>query len=102
MTVAHRCCWHELGVPELGNVLFFRLPQEPNDLLCRVPLRCHCLVFRLGNYSHFDPTQAAFNLRRRIETDQDGRYRFRSIINQAYGRLTYDCQAACKQRYFKS
>jgi catechol 1,2-dioxygenase len=34
----------------------------------------------MGNYSHFDPTQAPFNLRRRIETDSDGRYRFRSIM----------------------
>ncbi len=33
----------------------------------------------MGNYSHFDPTQAAYNLRRRIETDKDGRYRFRSM-----------------------
>jgi catechol 1,2-dioxygenase len=38
----------------------------------------------MGNYSHFDPTQAAFNLRRRIETDKDGRYRFRSIMPSGY------------------
>ncbi|WP_192364916.1 catechol 1,2-dioxygenase [Mesorhizobium mediterraneum] len=38
----------------------------------------------MGNYSHFDPTQAAFNLRRRIETDEDGRYRFRSIMPSGY------------------
>jgi len=38
----------------------------------------------MGNYSHFDPTQAAYNLRRRIETDQDGRYRFRSIMPSGY------------------
>src|SRR5262245_61024414 len=38
----------------------------------------------MGNYSHFDPTQAAFNLRRRIETDKDGWYRFRSIMPSGY------------------
>jgi catechol 1,2-dioxygenase len=37
-----------------------------------------------GNYSHFDPTQAAYNLRRRIETDKDGRYRFRSVMPSGY------------------
>jgi len=38
----------------------------------------------MGNYSHFDPTQVAYNLRRRIETDKDGRYRFRSIMPSGY------------------
>jgi catechol 1,2-dioxygenase len=38
-----------------------------------------------GNYSHFDPTQSAFNLRRSIETDAEGRYRFRSIMPSGYG-----------------
>lgn len=38
----------------------------------------------MGNYSHFDPTQVAYNLRRRIETDKDGRYRFRSIMPNGY------------------
>jgi catechol 1,2-dioxygenase len=38
----------------------------------------------MGNYSHFDASQAAFNLRRRIETDKDGRYRFRSIMPSGY------------------
>jgi len=38
----------------------------------------------MGNYSHFDPTQTAYNLRRRIETDKDGRYRFRSIMPGGY------------------
>src|SRR5205823_7838428 len=38
----------------------------------------------MGNYSHFDPTQTAYNLRRRIETDKDGRYRFRSIMPSGY------------------
>ena len=38
----------------------------------------------MGNYSHFDPAQAAYNLRRRIETDKDGCYRFRSIMPSGY------------------
>jgi catechol 1,2-dioxygenase len=37
-----------------------------------------------GNYSIFDPTQAPYNLRRRIETDKDGHYRFRSIVPCGY------------------
>jgi catechol 1,2-dioxygenase len=39
----------------------------------------------LGGYSHFDPTQPKFNLRRRIETDGEGRYRFRSLLPAGYG-----------------
>lgn len=38
-----------------------------------------------GTYSYFDPTQSEFNLRRRIETDADGRYTFRSIVPSGYG-----------------
>lgn len=38
-----------------------------------------------GNYSFFDPTQSPFNLRRSIETDVRGRYRFRSIMPAGYG-----------------
>ena len=38
-----------------------------------------------GGYSHFDPSQSAFNLRRRIQTGADGRYRFRSILPAGYG-----------------
>ena len=38
----------------------------------------------LGNYSYFDPTQSAFNLRRSIVTDSEGRYRFRSIMPVGY------------------
>jgi catechol 1,2-dioxygenase len=38
----------------------------------------------LGNYSHFDPQQAPYNLRRRIETDAEGRYRFRTIMPSGY------------------
>ncbi len=39
----------------------------------------------LGNYSFFDKTQSAFNLRRTILTDDQGRYQFRSIMPKGYG-----------------
>jgi catechol 1,2-dioxygenase len=38
----------------------------------------------LGGYSYFDPSQPKYNLRRRIETDAEGRYRFRSILPAGY------------------
>src|SRR5476651_808081 len=38
-----------------------------------------------GTYSWFDGTQSEFNLRRRIETDAQGNYRFRSIVPSGYG-----------------
>ena len=38
----------------------------------------------LGNYSYFDPSQPAFNLRRSIRTDADGRYSFRSVLPVGY------------------
>jgi catechol 1,2-dioxygenase len=38
-----------------------------------------------GNYSHFDKSQSDYNLRRRISTDAQGRYRFRSIVPSGYG-----------------
>lgn len=38
----------------------------------------------LGGYSFFDPSQKPYNLRRRIETDAEGRYRFRSIMPSGY------------------
>lgn len=38
-----------------------------------------------GGYSFFDPSQSAYNLRRRLETDAGGRYRFRSIVPSGYG-----------------
>jgi catechol 1,2-dioxygenase len=37
-----------------------------------------------GGYSFFDPAQSKYNLRRRIETDEQGRYRFRSILPAGY------------------
>lgn len=42
----------------------------------------HCN--ELGRYSHFDPDQPAYNLRRRIETDAEGNYRFRSFLPPGY------------------
>jgi len=38
-----------------------------------------------GTYSYFDSTQSDYNLRRRIVTDADGRYRARSIVPSGYG-----------------
>ncbi|WP_375739850.1 catechol 1,2-dioxygenase [Pseudomonas boanensis] len=38
-----------------------------------------------GTYSYFDTTQSEFNLRRRIVTDAEGRYRARSIVPSGYG-----------------
>jgi catechol 1,2-dioxygenase len=37
-----------------------------------------------GGYSHFDPEQQPYNLRRRIRTDAEGRYQFRSIVPSGY------------------
>ncbi|BAN47219.1 catechol 1,2-dioxygenase [Metapseudomonas resinovorans] len=38
-----------------------------------------------GTYSYFDTTQSDYNLRRRILTDANGRYRARSIVPSGYG-----------------
>jgi len=38
-----------------------------------------------GNYSYFDQSQTDYNLRRRIITDAEGRYRARSIVPSGYG-----------------
>ena len=38
----------------------------------------------LGGYSFFPPAQPKYNLRRRIETDAEGRYRFRSLLPSGY------------------
>lgn len=37
-----------------------------------------------GLYSHFDPDQKPYHLRHRIETDAQGRYRFRSFLPPGY------------------
>lgn len=41
----------------------------------------------MGNYSFFDKSQSAFNLRRTIVTDANGRYQFRSIVPMGYACL---------------
>jgi catechol 1,2-dioxygenase len=38
-----------------------------------------------GSYSFFDPSQPAWNYRRRIETDDTGHYQFRSLLPSGYG-----------------
>lgn len=38
----------------------------------------------LGNYSHFDKSQPAFNLRGSIRTDSQGGYSFRSVVPVGY------------------
>lgn len=38
----------------------------------------------LGNYSHFDSSQAPFHLRRSIRTDSDGHYSFHSVVPVGY------------------
>jgi catechol 1,2-dioxygenase len=38
-----------------------------------------------GMYSFFDDSQTRYNLRRRIKTDAQGRYEFRSIMPSGYG-----------------
>jgi catechol 1,2-dioxygenase len=38
----------------------------------------------MGTYSFFDPTQSAYNCRRRIETGADGRYKLQSIVPSGY------------------
>jgi catechol 1,2-dioxygenase len=38
----------------------------------------------MGSYSYFDPSQSAYNNRRRIETDSDGRYKFQSVMPSGY------------------
>lgn len=39
----------------------------------------------MGNYSYFDQSQSEYNLRRRIRTDENGRYTVQSIIPAGYG-----------------
>jgi catechol 1,2-dioxygenase len=38
-----------------------------------------------GAYSHFDPSQPPYNNRRRIQTNEKGRYKFQSIVPSGYG-----------------
>lgn len=72
--------------PEQGEVLFMdgqvRDP-EGNPVAGAIVDVWHANT--KGGYSFFDPSQSSYNLRRRIETDAEGRYRFRSIMPSGYG-----------------
>ena len=72
--------------PEVGEVLFMHGQVRDTDGN-PVP---HAVVDvwhanTKGGYSFFDTSQSAYNLRRQIETDAEGRYRFRSILPAGYG-----------------
>jgi catechol 1,2-dioxygenase len=72
--------------PEQGQVLFMQ--GQVKDLDGKPVAGAIVDVWHAntkGGYSHFDPSQSAFNLRRRIETGVDGRYSFRSILPSGYG-----------------
>jgi catechol 1,2-dioxygenase len=72
--------------PEVGEVLFMH--GQVRDIHGHpVP---HAIVDvwhanTKGGYSFFDKSQSAFNLRRQIETDAEGRYKLRSILPAGYG-----------------
>ena len=72
--------------PEAGEVLFMH--GQVRDISGKpVP---HAIVDvwhanTKGGYSFFDASQSPFNLRRQIETDAEGRYRFRTILPSGYG-----------------
>ena len=72
--------------PEIGEALFMR--GQVRDIDGKpVP---HAIVDvwhanTRGGYSFFDPSQSAFNLRRQIRTDEQGRYKFRTILPAGYG-----------------
>ncbi|WP_433770559.1 catechol 1,2-dioxygenase [Pseudomonas putida] len=82
-------CEHEARLDDgqdPGTVLFMQgrvLDLEGKPLAGAVVDVWHANT--LGNYSYFDPSQSAFNLRRRIVTDDQGNYRFRSIVPSGYG-----------------
>ena len=61
-----------------GRVLDLNGQPVPNALVDV----WHCNA--LGRYSHFDPDQPAYNLRRRIQADAEGNYRFRSFLPPGY------------------
>ncbi len=70
---------------EQGEVLFMQ--GQVRDIQGKpVP---HALVEvwhanTMGGYSFFDPSQKPFNLRRGIETDAEGRYKFRTLMPAGY------------------
>ncbi len=72
--------------PEIGEVLFMH-GQVRDTAGNPVP---HAIVDvwhanTKGGYSFFDKSQSPYNLRRQIETDDQGRYRLRSILPAGYG-----------------
>ncbi|KDM67001.1 MULTISPECIES: catechol 1,2-dioxygenase [Acidiphilium] len=72
--------------PEAGEALF--MEGQVRDIEGRPVAGAIVDVWHAntkGGYSHFDPSQSRYNLRRRIETDAEGRYRFRSILPAGYG-----------------
>jgi catechol 1,2-dioxygenase len=72
--------------PEDGEVLIMRgrvIDTEGKPIARAIVDVWHANT--IGNYSFFDTSQSAWNLRRRIEADSDGRYRFRSILPSGYG-----------------
>jgi catechol 1,2-dioxygenase len=73
------------GDPDQGEVLF--MEGQVNDLLGH-PVPGAIIegwhANSKGNYSFFDQSQTPFNLRRRIETTPDGKYRLRTILPRGY------------------
>jgi catechol 1,2-dioxygenase len=71
--------------PEQGEVLF--MEGQVRDTAGKPVTGAIVEVWHAntkGGYSFFDPSQSPYNLRRRIETDAEGRYRFRSILPSGY------------------
>jgi catechol 1,2-dioxygenase len=72
--------------PEVGEVLF--MSGQVKDAEGKPVAGAIVDVWHAntkGGYSHFDPAQSAFNLRRRIETDAEGRYTLRTVMPAGYG-----------------
>jgi len=72
--------------PEKGEVLF--MDGQVKDLQGKPIPGAIVEVWHAntkGGYSFFDPSQSRFNLRRSIETNKEGRYRFRTIMPVGYG-----------------
>ncbi|SAK91923.1 catechol 1,2-dioxygenase [Caballeronia fortuita] len=69
----------------LGDTLVMRgrvLTQEGKPLANALVEVWH--ANHLGNYSYFDKSQSAFNLRRSIRTDSEGNYAFTSVVPVGY------------------
>ncbi len=72
--------------PEQGEVLF--MEGQVRDVRGKPVAGAIVDVWHAntkGGYSFFDPSQSPYNLRRRIETDAEGRYRLRTIMPSGYG-----------------